>query len=775
MASDTPQVWGSPDIEDDLKLFGNFGYTTAAGVQVYSHTNYASKRVTGGFFFRNPNTRGGVFSLDGGQTLLIGDALQAGGMGSANCPTVAITDNVADPVALRQVFDDPNCFSFRERFPGGFTPGFGGEAQDLSLVGGVRGFTVDGFNWDISGSLGAHETDLFIRDTVNASLGPDTPTEFNLGSNRQRDVGLNADISYAATDMINIAAGAEWRNEQYRTVAGDPESWTVGPYGRGQGFSAGSNGFFGYGPMAAGTWSRRNVALYGDVELNGAETDWTLGTAVRVEHFDDFGTTMNSKLSGRFGFVRASVSSGFRAPTPGQQNGFNISTQFDPALGDLVNNGSIPSISPVAALRGGEPLAPEKSINYTAGVVFDTGQFSLTADYFRINVSDRIGNTQLHPDRGGDRHAAGRRRRGGARPAAVPVLHQRVLHRVAGHRPGVDVHAPGAARQHDHQRRLQLHRHRGDRQPEGAAERPAPRRVRLRAAPDPLERRPDAAGRAGERPRPRELLRRLVRLRQRVRPGLRPVRRHRRGLLRRPADRRSGGEHRPRRRHDAGRRRPERIQHLSGRECARDVRRREVQRVHAVGLQRRLLLRAGRLRLGQLSVFAGRAPMLPSAGVAMCGPLAGIDRFPRARLGHAPTPLDPAPGFGAALGVELWIKRDDCTGLAFGGNKVRQLEFHFGEAQARGADTVLVTGAVQSNLVRVAAAGARRLGMDAHVQFEARVEDAGTLYRASGNLLLDRLLGATLHAFPVVRTRRRPTQRWSGAPGRWPTRAAART
>ena len=380
VTSDTPQVWGSPDVDDDLKLFGNFGYTTTAGVQVYSHTNYASKRVTGGFFFRNPNTRGGVFSLDGGETLLIGDALLAGGMGSANCPTVTITGNVADPVALQQVFDDPNCFSFRERFPGGFTPSFGGEAQDMSLVGGVRGFTVDGFNWDISGSLGAHQTDLFIRDTVNASLGPDTPTAFDLGSNRQRDVGLNADLSYAATDTINIAAGAEWRNEQYETVAGDPASWTVGPYGRGQGFSAGSNGFFGYGPMAAGTWSRSNVALYGDLELSGLEDDWTLGAAVRVERFDDFGTTANGKLSARYGFVRASVSSGFRAPTPGQQNGFNISTIFDPALGDLVNNGTIPSISPVAALRGGEPLAPEKSVNYTAGVVFDTGQFSLTAD-----------------------------------------------------------------------------------------------------------------------------------------------------------------------------------------------------------------------------------------------------------------------------------------------------------------------------------------------------------------------------------------------------------
>ena len=128
--------------------------------------------------------------------------------------------------------------------------------------------------------------------------------------------------------------------------------------------------------------------------------------------------------------------------------------------------------------------------------------------------------------------------------------------------------------------------------------------------------------------------------------------------------------------------------------------------------------------------------------------LAGIARFPRTRLGHVPTPIDPAPNLGAALGIDLRIKRDDCTGLAFGGNKVRQLEFHFGEAQARGADTVLVTGAVQSNLVRIAAAAARRLGMEAHVQLEDRVAECGETYRNSGNLLLDRVLGAVLHPFP---------------------------
>ena len=393
VASDTPQVWGSPRVEDDLKLFGNFGYTAANGVQLYSHTNYASKKVTGGFFFRNPNTRGGVYSGDGGSTLLVGDALRAAGTGSAGCPTVTITGNVADPAALRQVFDDPNCFSFRELFSGGFTPNFGGEARDMSLVGGVRGFTGGGLVWDVSGTIGAHEADLFITDTVNASLGPDSPTAFDLGGNRQQEVGVNFDVSWAATEMVNIAAGAEWRDEQYQTVEGHPTSWTVGPYGRGQGFSAGSNGFFGYGPLAAGTWSRSNVAVYGDLELNDPDGGWTFGSAVRIENFEDFGTTTNGKVSARAGFLRASLSTGFRAPTPGQQNGFNISTIFDPALGDLVNNGTIPSNSPVAGLRGGVPLRPETSVNTTAGVVFDTGPFNFTADWFRIDVSDRIGIT----------------------------------------------------------------------------------------------------------------------------------------------------------------------------------------------------------------------------------------------------------------------------------------------------------------------------------------------------------------------------------------------
>ncbi len=124
--------------------------------------------------------------------------------------------------------------------------------------------------------------------------------------------------------------------------------------------------------------------------------------------------------------------------------------------------------------------------------------------------------------------------------------------------------------------------------------------------------------------------------------------------------------------------------------------------------------------------------------------------FPRAHLAHTPTPLEFMPNFTAWLGgPKVYIKRDDCTGLALGGNKARQLEYYLGAAQADAADTVIITGAVQSNFVRQAAAAARKLGMDIHVQLEDRVAGKDDLYRRSGNVLLDHLLGATVHTFPA--------------------------
>ncbi len=116
---------------------------------------------------------------------------------------------------------------------------------------------------------------------------------------------------------------------------------------------------------------------------------------------------------------------------------------------------------------------------------------------------------------------------------------------------------------------------------------------------------------------------------------------------------------------------------------------------------------------------------------------------------EGPTPLEAMPNLAAKCGGgRLFVKRDDFMGMAFGGNKVRQLEFYLGEAHAQGADCVLITGAVQSNFARLAAAGARRLGMDCHIQLEERVAKKEPGYHHSGNVLLERMLGATLHSFP---------------------------
>ncbi|MFQ6022821.1 MAG: D-cysteine desulfhydrase family protein [Acidiferrobacterales bacterium] len=125
-----------------------------------------------------------------------------------------------------------------------------------------------------------------------------------------------------------------------------------------------------------------------------------------------------------------------------------------------------------------------------------------------------------------------------------------------------------------------------------------------------------------------------------------------------------------------------------------------------------------------------------------------LSDFPRVQLTHTPTPFEPLPNLTQQLGgPRLFVKRDDCTGLAMGGNKARQLEFYFGEAKAEGADTVLITGAVQSNFLRMTAAAAAKLGLRCEIQLEDRVPNMGADYHSSGNVLLHQILGCTMHSF----------------------------
>ena len=125
-----------------------------------------------------------------------------------------------------------------------------------------------------------------------------------------------------------------------------------------------------------------------------------------------------------------------------------------------------------------------------------------------------------------------------------------------------------------------------------------------------------------------------------------------------------------------------------------------------------------------------------------------LARFARIRLAHLPTPLEPLPRLSEELGVDLWIKRDDCTGLAGGGNKTRKLEFLLGAAFEQDADTLVTQGAVQSNHVRQTAAAAAAHGLTCEIILEERTGSKATDYVGNGNVLLDRLFGASIRTVP---------------------------
>ena len=397
------QPWGHPIIRDDIKFFANYGVDIVSNIQLYGHANYAQKQVEGGFYFRNPNTRPAVFSNDGGETLLIGRL-----SGEGEVPVVKITDNVPDPEALQQVLDDDELFTFQELFPGGFTPRFGADTQDASILVGLRGIVAEDLGWDLSASYGRHASDFFIKNTVNASLGPDTPTEFDPGDYIQADTNINLDLTYPLHDLVFLAAGCEYRTETFEIVQGQEESWKIGPLAS-QGFSSGSNGFPGFSDIAQGDWTRSNFAGYLETELTPIEP-WVISAAIRAENFEDFGSTINYKVATSYAFsddlmefltldpevdlrVRGSYSTGFRAPTPGQQNAFNVTTEFG-ENNTLVNKGTIPSTHAAAGLVGGKALEPEKSKNFTVGTVISDDVVSVTIDYFNIKVEDRLAPTK---------------------------------------------------------------------------------------------------------------------------------------------------------------------------------------------------------------------------------------------------------------------------------------------------------------------------------------------------------------------------------------------
>jgi len=258
---------------------------------------------------------------------------------------------------------------------------------------GLRGELDNGMTWDVSAYRGENEGDFYINNTVNASLGADTPRNFGPGLYRQTDVNFNLDFTYVVSKTVNLAFGAEHRTEEFTIGPGQEESYVDGGLGP-QGFSTSTNGFPGFSPDIAGDFDRSNDAVYIDGEWDATE-DLLLAAAVRFEDFDGFGSTTNYKLGANYKLndnfgVRATFSTGFKAPTAGQLNASNISTLIDVATNQLVNEGVIPATNPVAAIKGAVALQTEESESYTVGLFGNVGEVEITFDYFNIEVTDRL-------------------------------------------------------------------------------------------------------------------------------------------------------------------------------------------------------------------------------------------------------------------------------------------------------------------------------------------------------------------------------------------------
>ena len=416
--NEVPQYWGQPDVTDDIKFFVNSGVDLNEKAELYFFGNFAQRTAEGGFFYRNPTNRGGVYAgplvdpltgaLDpnGVASVRVGDldGLGVGGACPAGIPLTGTDGLIPDAAILGQVVADANCFSFVETIPGGFVPRFGGDNEDMAVALGIRGeFDLGtGLSYDFSVSNGSNRTDFFIRNTVNASLGPNTPRDFVPGGQEQTETMVNADFVYSvdaglASDL-NVAFGTEYRKEEFDLFAGDPASYALGPLAD-QGFSSSSNGFGGF-PNSSSA-DQDSVAVYVDLEAD-ISNKVTLQAAVRYEDFSEFGDTTDVKIAGMFHVtdtfrIRGAFSTGFHAPTAGQANITNVTTQN--VGGVLIDQGTLPLFSPAGQLaadfiesqgNGRPDLGPEDARNLALGFAFDLGDSTWTVDFYDIKLEDRV-------------------------------------------------------------------------------------------------------------------------------------------------------------------------------------------------------------------------------------------------------------------------------------------------------------------------------------------------------------------------------------------------
>ena len=378
IGADTPfhdaplvQTFGRPQTEN-LLLFVNSGIRIGENTELYLHGNYAQTDGRYRFFFRNPEYP-------------LGCSLSTS---TGTC--------IVEPHSHLRPLREAGLRGLEA----GFTPFFDGDHTDFSVVGGARGETAGGIAYDISVGYGENELDFFLNNTIsrdpalskNADGSPGQ-RDFDVGAWGQEEININLDLGKQLTDSLHLALGAEWREETFLQIPGEPSSYS----------GAGASGFKGFPPDSSGAWSRHNYAVYSEMAVDVTER-MRMQYAVRYEDFSDFGHTVNGKVAAGYGLLdfltlRGAVSTGFHAPTPGQSNARKVTTTFSANLNVSVEEGTLPPDHPRVLAAGGAPLKEEESVNLSLGFVADLAAMpgladtSLTVDFYRILIDDRIYKT----------------------------------------------------------------------------------------------------------------------------------------------------------------------------------------------------------------------------------------------------------------------------------------------------------------------------------------------------------------------------------------------
>ena len=265
----------------------------------------------------------------------------------------------------------------------GYVPTFEGNLIDYNGTVGIKGES-NGWKHDVSLTTGFNEQVYTVENTVNRSLGKASPTRFKPGGYQFGHLVGNVDVSKQVNDKLGVAFGMEARTEKYTILAGDDASYT----------GEGSNSFPGLDKLNAGSNQRFNIGAYVDLSYDITK-DFLINGTARTENYSDFGNANVWKLSTRYKLaddkiiLRGSLSTGFRAPTLHQIYAQSVQAAF--VGGTIQLSGLFNNRSSQARALGIPTLKPEKSNNVTAGIAINPSKnFSVTLDYYGINVSDRI-------------------------------------------------------------------------------------------------------------------------------------------------------------------------------------------------------------------------------------------------------------------------------------------------------------------------------------------------------------------------------------------------